>query len=201
MRQLFTIRFVAAIGAVVGLMFLLVTVFATRDVIVDEPASEGVQLRGINLIEVVYAASDPEFAVVDGVADRAVSLVIDGNRSLGITAGTPGENHCADLAAVGRCAVVADLLGEGVVWFALVPGAGPTRVELPAIDTLEAGTATLVNGWQVPHAPVLDRRCPDDDFASYRDLRAELGDNFLSVFDTVERRLIAVECRVRVGYL
>jgi len=182
-------------------MFLLSTVFATRDAILDEPATDAEQPRLINLVEVVYAASDPEFAVVDGVADRPVSLIIDGNRSLGITAGTPGEDHCGDLEQVGRCAVVADLLGEGVVWFALVPGAGPTRVELPAIDTLDEGTATLVNGWQVPHAPVLDRRCPDDDFGSYRDLRAELGDDFLSVFDTVERRLVAVECRVRVDYL
>jgi len=200
MRQLFTIRFVAAIGAVVGLMFLLSTVFATRNALVDEPPEDVVQARGINFIEVVFAVSDPAFSVVDGVADRPVSLVIDGNRSLGITAGTPGENHCGDLEQVGVCAVVADLLGEGVVWFALVPRSGPNRVALPAIDTLDEGVATLVNGWQVPHAPVLDRRCPDDDFSSYRDLREELGDNFLSVFDTVERRVIAVECRVRVSY-
>ncbi len=158
-------------------------------------------MRGIDLIEVVFAASDPAFSVEDGVADRAVSLIIDANRSLGITAGTPGENHCGELDQVGGCAVVADLLGEGVVWFALVPKAGPNRVELPAIDTLDEGIATLVNGWQVPHAPVLDRRCPDDEFSSYRDLREALGDNFLSVFDTVERRLIAVECRVQVDYL
>ena len=58
--------------------------------------------------------------------------------------------------------VVADLLGEAVVWFALVPmSASPTSVQLPSIDTIDEGVATLVNGWQLRYAPVLDRRCTD----------------------------------------
>ena len=91
------------------------------------------------------------------------------------------------------------LHGEGVVWFALVP-MGPNRtVRLPAIDVLDDGLATLVNGWQLPFAPVLDRRC-EDEFVSYRELRDALGDDFTSVYAIEERRLVAVECRVRVPY-
>ena len=70
-------------------------------------------------------------------------------------------------------------------------------MDLPAIDTLADGLATLVNGWQVRFAPVLDRRCSGEDFTSYREL---LGDDFTSVFGIDERRLIAVECRTRVDY-
>ena len=95
-----------------------------------------------------------------------------------------------------------DLLGEAVVWFALVPASGgPTGVPLPAIDTLDEGVATLVNGWQLRYAPALDRRCGDEEeFSSYRELRDELGDDFTSVFDTTEQRLVAVVCRERVAY-
>ena len=95
--------------------------------------------------------------------------------------------------------MVADLLGEGVVWFALVPS-GPNRtVDLPAIDTLDDGFATLVNGWQLPYAPVLVRRC-DEEFTSYREFRDVLGDDFTSVYDLDERRIVAVECRTKVAY-
>lgn len=201
MRQIFSIRFLAAIGAVVGLFFVLSTVFATRDVLVDDAPTDANRIRGIDFAEVVFASSDPTFAVVDGLAQTSTSLIIDGNRALDITAGTPGESYCSALDQVGRCAVLADLLGEGVVWFALVPSAGGSTVELPAIDTLDEGVATLVNGWQLPHAPALDRRCPDDEFTSYRELRETLDDDFISVFGTAERRLIAVECRAQVTYL
>ncbi|HUF98637.1 MAG TPA: hypothetical protein VMM60_10955 [Ilumatobacter sp.] len=200
MRQLFTVRFVAAVGGVVALFFALSIVFATREALVDEPPT-GTITRGIDFVEIVFASTAPAFDVIDGVAAITTTLVIDGNRSLVVTAGTPGENYCDAIDQVGACAVLADLLGEGVVWFALVPRAGLNTVELPAIDTIEDGVATLVNGWEVPHAPVLDRRCPDDEFSSYRELREELGDEFVAIFDTVERRLVAVECQVQVAYL
>lgn len=208
MRQIFTIRFFAAVGAVVGLFFLLTTIFATREVIEGDDGGESgaVQLRRIDLVEQVFASSSASFRLDDdGLAVGDTELIIDGQRRLRVVAGTPGESHCDVQGAPGSCAVVADLLGEGVVWFALVPKAEGTTVELPAIDTLDDGLATLVNGWQVPFAPVLDRRCTDDDgeeveFSSYREFRDVLGDDFTSIFDTVERRLVAVECRTRVPY-
>ncbi len=125
--------------------------------------------------------------------------MFDASRSLRVVAGTPGVNHCPRFPLPSSCAVLADLLGEAVVWFALVPS-GPNRtVDLPAIDTLADGLATLVNGWQVRFAPVLDRRCRDD-FTSYREFRELLGDDFTAVFDIDQRRLVAVECRTRVAY-
>jgi len=56
-----------------------------------------------------------------------------------------------------------------------------------------------VNGWQLPFAPVLDRRC-DEEFSSYVEFRDVLGDDFISIYDLDERRLVAVECRIRVAY-
>jgi hypothetical protein len=207
MRQIFSIRFFAAVGAVVGLFFLLTTIFATREVIDgDDGGPTGPQLRRIDLVEQVFTSTNPSFGIDDdGLAVNDTELIIDGQRRLRVVAGTPAESHCDVLGPIGSCAVVADLLGEGVVWFALVPDGTETTVELPAIDVLDDGLATLVNGWQLPYAPVLDRRCEDEngddvEFDSYREFREVMGDHFTSIFDTVERRLTAVECRTRVPY-
>jgi hypothetical protein len=201
MRQIFSVRFFAAVGGVVGLFFVLTTIFATREVIeggdADSPAAE---LHAIDFIEEIETSTNRQFALtVDGVAANDTDLVIDESRTLRIVVDTPGDNLCPRFPARDACAVVADLLGEAVVWFALVPAGSSRTVDLPAIDTLDAGVATLVNGWQVPFAPVLDRRCPDE-FTSYREFRDVLGDDFVSVYDIDERRLTAVECRNRVAY-
>lgn len=201
MRQIFSVRFFAAVGGVVALFFLLTTIFATREVI--EGGDDGevqTELHRIDFVEEIQAVTNPQFSLTaDGVAANDTDLVIDPSRTLRIVADTPGVDHCPRFPAAGACAVVADLLGEAVVWFALVPNGTNRMVDMPAIDTLDEGVATLVNGWQLPFAPVLDRRCPDE-FTSYREFRDTLGDDFTSVYGIDDRRLVAVECNVRVEY-
>ncbi|MAT05662.1 MAG: hypothetical protein CL424_11535 [Acidimicrobiaceae bacterium] len=207
MRQIFSIRFFMAVGAVVGLFFLLTTIFAAREVIEggDDPAAGAPEPHRIDFVDRVFSSRNADFRIDDGVAASDTELIIDGSRSLRIVAGTPGENLCPDLGELGRCAVVADLLGEAVVWFALVPMGSGDTVEFPAIDVLEDGRAHLVNGWQLPYAPVLDRRCRDAEgdeveFDSYREFREVLGDDFTSIYSVTTRRLEAVVCGERVAY-
>jgi hypothetical protein len=202
MRQIFSVRFFAAVGAVVGLFFVLTTIFATKQVIEsDAPAGPAaIELHKIDLVEQVFSSRNPSFLVgADGLASSDTELIIDGQRQLRVVTGTPGVNLCPQFGTIGACAVLADLLGEGVVWFALVPMGATRTVDLPAIDTLADGLATLVNGWQLPFASVLDRRCPDE-FGSYREFREALGDDFTSIYGLDDRRIIAVECRTRVAY-
>lgn len=221
MRDVFSWRFFAAIGAVVGLLALVLAFVdggdeddaeATRSTVVGrfDPASADpvsgpgdpfAVTRRIDLVDQVFAISNPQLAfdALGMVTDDAV-LVLDSRRSLQVVAGTPGVDLCPQRRNLGACAVVADLLGEGIVWFALVPMGPSQTVDLPAIDTLDDGIATLVNGWQLPFAPVLDRRCEDDEFESYVAFRSELGDDFVSVYGLEERRLIAVRCRERAPY-
>lgn len=203
MREIFSVRFFAAVGGVVGLFFLLTTIFATREVIDggggDDVAT--VQVHTIDLVEQVFSSRNSGFLVGrDGLAANDTELIIDGQRSLRIVTGTPGEDHCPQFGEIGACAVVADLLGEAVVWFALVPMGSQRTVALPAIDVLDDGRATLVNGWRLPYAPVLDRRCLDEEFESYRQFRELLDDDFTSIYGIEDRRLIAVQCRTRVAY-
>jgi hypothetical protein len=199
MREIFSVRFFAAVGAVAGLFLVLIAFQSGRAGV--GPVEDGplVVERRIDFVEPVRSSTAPTFGVVDGVAAGDTELIIDDRRRVRIVAGTPGVVSCDVSGRPDRCAVVADLLGDAVVWFALVPGEPGTTVELPAIDTIDDGVATLVNGWQVPHAPVLDRRCRDAqnrevEFASYREFRERRGSAFISVYDVVERRLTAVVC-------
>lgn len=207
MRQIFSVRFFAAVGAVVGLFFLLTTIFATREAIDGDGGDTPTVLqRDIDFAEQVFSATNPGFGIDDdGLAANDTELIIDAQRRVRIVAGTPGESHCDVHGGPGSCALVADLIGEGIVWFALVPDGPGTTIEFPAIDVLDDGRAVLVNGWVIPYAPVLDRRCRDErnedvEFSSYREFRDIMGDDFTSIYDTVERRLVAVVCRTRVPY-
>ena len=205
MRQIFSVRFFAAVGAVAALLFVLVTVFTARRVIEgDGAADDAPQLRAIDLVDQVQAASAPITFDADGLTLGSTVLTIDPSRAMTIVPGTPGVDHCGQLATPGACAVVADLLGEGVVWFALVPMGAGRAVPMPAVDTVEEGVATLVNGWQFPHAPAFDRRCgegaDEEVFESYRQFKQLFGENFTTLYDLDQRQLAAVVCRQRVAY-
>lgn len=203
MRQIFSLRFLAAVGAVIGLFVLLLTVFDDGEVIEgdDNVDTADVQSHRIDLVEQVFASENTRFEFDDeGLSSGETGLIIDESRVLRIVPGTPGVNLCPEFPGIGSCAVVADLLGEAAVWFALVPMGEGRTVEFPAIDTLDDGRANLVNGWQLPYADVLDRRCGDEEFDSYSEFREVFGDDFTSIFDLDERQLTAVECRTRVDY-
>jgi hypothetical protein len=200
MRQIFSIRFFAAVGAVVGLFLIVMLVVRGDDEIAVAPPPAAPPTREVDYVDWVYSSTEPDFQVRNGRAAADTQLVIDASRRLDIKRGTLGEQHCPRWGEVVECAFLADLLGEGVVWFAIVP-IGPNRtVPLPAIDTLDEGVATLVNGWQVPYQPILDRLCGDDEYSSYSELRETLGDNFTSVYSIDEQRLVAVQCDRRVAY-
>jgi hypothetical protein len=206
MREIFSVRFFAAVGVVVGLFFLLTAIFATGEAIDgDDIVASPTRIHRIDLVDQVFTVNGPELGFTDdGLVVADVVFVFDRTRSLRVVADTPGVDHCRR-SEVGACAVVADLLGEAVVWFALVPMGDGRTVPLPAIDVLDDGYARLVNGWELRYAPVLDRRCQDDsgaevEFASYREFRDVLGDDFTSLYSIVDARIEAVVCRERVAY-
>ncbi|HWL45086.1 MAG TPA: hypothetical protein VNQ73_19235 [Ilumatobacter sp.] len=201
MRQIFSIRFFAAVAAVAGLFLLLALTLGDDDPVVPDLAPVTTPMpRRVDFVDWIYESTTPEFGVTDGRADADTQFVIDGSRRLDVKRGTLGEQHCPEFGQIVRCAFLVDLLGEGVVWFAIVPMNANRTVDLPAIDTLDQGIATLVNGWQMPYAPILDRICADFDFVSYRELRNTLGDDFTAVYSIDEQRLVAVECGRRVAY-
>ena len=166
MREIFSVRFFIAIGAVAGLLFLLFTFFVARDVVDQAISDNGADAAAARSRVRSISSTSCRARTIPASRSRPtakrpsnVELMLDPSRKVTVVAGTPGEDDCGRLAEPGACAIVADLLGEGVVWFALVPMGNGRSVPLPAIDSLADGVATLVNGWQLPHAPALDRRC------------------------------------------
>ena len=194
MRQIFTVRFFAALGAIVLLAVFVAVVFGGDDPVTEIVESAPLQRR-IDLVDPVFSVIGNDVAIGDdGTAVAPFELILDGQRTMRITEGTYGEITCEELAEIGRCAVVADLLGDGVVWFSLVPLGARSTVEMPAIVSLDGDLATLSNGWMVPFADVLERRCADREFASFREWSAELGTEFTSIYDLPTDQLTDVVC-------
>jgi hypothetical protein len=90
--------------------------------------------------------------------------------------------------------VLAETLGDSIVWFALVPTSTNFRVELPAIESLDGGYAQLVNGWQVPYAPVIDRSRCDTPAESFSEFLREVGRRHTSLYSLIQREIVSVAC-------
>ena len=193
MRQIFTVRFFAAVGALLGLLVLLTALFRSDDSVAELVEQEPMERR-MELVALVFSTTSVDFAIgSDGLTTGSLDLVLDQERTMRIVPGTPGEINCPALDDVATCAVVADLLGDGVVWFAIVPLATSQTVALPAIVSLDDGYATLTNGWQLPYAQELERQCARD-FESFTEFREELGTNFTSIYDLTAGEITDVVC-------
>jgi hypothetical protein len=195
MREIFSLRFFAAIGAVIASFLIASAVVGGGTEVVSEEEVTAQLIRRIDLVERVERFQDDgaSFAVHDGVAVNGTVLVLDERRSARIVPGTPGEDRCPIGRRIGACALIADLLGEAVVWFRLEPVAPGGVVDFGPIVSLDDDVATLADGLQLPYAPVLARRC-DTEFESFSAFRRELGESFVSRYTLAERRLTDVIC-------
>lgn len=202
MRQFFTWGFWASLLGLAALFAGLLAFTGRGDagagdlqalvpdnVVLDPPE------RQVDLIAAIFLAqADPGFAIVDGATTAAMQLRIDGTRYMNIPVGTPGENRCPGLDLLVQCAVAADLLGDAVLWFSIVPVGERNTIELPAVtDILDGNRARLANGWVVSRADVLKRTC-DQDTNSTRDFIRRFGVNATSTFGIDEQRLLSVTC-------
>ena len=77
------------------------------------------------------------------------TLTLDDGRVVEILEGTMGEITCTDLTVPSACVLLADVLGGGVVWFALVPvdaNAATSQKMLtlpPLVDMLNGGRVNI----------------------------------------------------------
>lgn len=195
MRQLFNWRFVAAVGALAVLALVAWAVVADDDDAVEVILDPGVVERQIDLIDPIAAATwSDEFEIGrDGVTIGFLDLTLDEQRVMRVAPGTPGEISCPDLAAENACAVFADMLGDAVVWFAILPQARRSTVELPPIVDLDEGDAVFENGWRLPYPPVIERECPDE-VPTFSEFLRHYGPNSVSIVDLETREVVAVRC-------
>lgn len=154
--------------------------------------------RRVDLIEsVAFVAASPDFAIGDdGLSVGLLDAVLDADRVARVVPGTPGEVTCDNLEDPNRCVLVADLLGDAVVWFALLPKGPRETVEFGPIVDLQDGYALFSNGWEVLYAPVIERddETCGEDVVSFGDFLTRFGPGSTTVVDLETQQVSAVIC-------
>ena len=194
-RQILSKRFLMTLVALLAL--LGVATWITRSnshdkpqVTVGEPAG-----RSVDFIALVQTAQLPTgFAMIGGRANADIYLTIDATRTMLVKAGTPGEIECPLIGEPSQCIVAADLLGDGVLWFSLIPGTSGAVVPLPAVvELLPGGWVRLANDWVVQHAPKVERSCADET-TSLTNFIETYGDTSTSSYNVEQQRIVRVTC-------
>ena len=197
MRQFVSFRFWLSVAALLGLTYGLWYVLVRKDdsvAVIGQPANEAVTEHRINLLLPVYGIqAEPGFAMVDGVANGEMRLALDATRTMVVKAGTPGQITCAKLAEINQCVVAADLLGEAVVWFSLIPNPQRASLLLPGVTEVRKDNWVLLsNGWEVARNEVVERNC---DAAGLDDFVHQFGGSLsTSTFSFEQQQIVKVTC-------
>lgn len=199
MRQFFSVRFWAAVAAVVGLAAALAAVVdqgeAAPLAVAEPPAPTA---RRLDTIQLAVGFADPgAFALEGGEVEGESTIVLVDGRRLLLADGTPGESTCQAVAELGGCVFAADLLGDAVVWFSLLPADAIDDGEYPLppiVELLDGITwARLANGWEVPLLPVVSRRCGTET-TSLGDFVERIGTDHVTLFNLEAGEVSAVRC-------
>lgn len=196
MRQFATWRFWATIGLL--LFFTLVLWTCRGDDDSSSVSGVGTDARRVDLMALTSVIrSDTPWSVVDGRMVGNVTVVLDNGRTLVMADGTVGESSCAYPDVADACVLVADTLGDGIVWFALVPAppSGSRELELPAMTELLDGVtyARLANDWEVPLLDKVERRC-DIETPNLTAFVQRFAGRHVTIVDLDEQQVSAVRC-------
>lgn len=194
MRELLGFRFWASLFAVVALFALVSRVVPSDGTADQDEGVSPVERRRVDLVvPVASIVAAPGFSMRDGATTADLALVVDAQRTMVVVAGTQGTVECP--LEGDTCVVAVDLLGDAVLWFSLISApTGPT-LSLPAVvELLEDGRVALANGWMVPHAPRVERRC-DEDTASLTAFISRFGDAATTTFDVEAQQVVRVSCQ------
>lgn len=197
-RQLLSIRFVAAVAALALLALGVNSVFSDdNDIIEAVVEATTPPVRRIDLIELVdsFERSEDFEIGANGQTVGFLDMVLDEQRAVRVVPGTPGEIGCSNLRNTRRCVVLADTLGDAVVWFAVLPRGPRDTVVLPPIVDLNDGYALFENGWQIQYPPIIERNCEESsDIRSFSDFLRRFGPNSTSIVDLETRLVTEVTC-------
>ncbi|MDA2957101.1 MAG: hypothetical protein O3B66_02635 [Actinomycetota bacterium] len=166
----------------------------------DGPAvsTEGLVSRRLDLISLTATIrSDAPWYVSDGAMSGDATVVLANGRVVQLTDGTLGESSCLFPDVLNACVLLADTLGDGVVWFALLPApaSASNELELPAINSLLDGVtyARLDNGWEVPLLDRVVRRC-ETETPNLSSFVQRFADRHVTVIDLERAEVSAVRC-------
>lgn len=195
MRQFLSWRYWASLGVLFLLTLLLWTCQGSTspaEIVRDSNS------RRIDLIaQTSTVRSDGTWSVSGGISRGDATVVLLDGRVLTLADGTLGESSCLFPEALNACVLLADTLGDGIVWFALVaaPAEGVVELELPSIDALLEGVtyARLSNGWELPLLDKVVRRCKEET-PNLTAFVQKFSGRHVTIVDLDLREISAVRC-------
>lgn len=195
MRQFATWRFWASLAVLIAVALVL------RACLTEDGAStdgDRTIARRVDLISpTATIRSDTSWYVTDGAMVGDATVVLSNGRVIRLTDGTLGENSCLYPDVLDACVLLADTLGDGVLWFALLaaPPSGSRELELPPIDRLLDGVtyARLTNGWEVPLLDRVVRRC-ETETPNLTSFVQRFADQHVTIVDLDRAEVSAVRC-------
>lgn len=197
-------RRLPAIIAVLSLS--LMGLVGLRSLTKGTAVASGPAQHRIDLVAGVTSINTDSGWSMDGDStEEYARFVLDDQRVLTVAPGTNVADHgqvprCTDFVTPGACVLLADMLGEAIVWFALVPANTATpaeTLELPGIIDMQANgdEGILADGWVMRLATPTKRVCEDNDTSSLRDFITRFpGDSAVSVVDMRLDEITRVEC-------
>lgn len=195
-----------AAATVVALAVAAIAVTSVQSSETSAPVEPDRILRSVDTVAVVEGATfDSDWSQQNGLTTGTARVTLDDLRTLTLHPGTLVDDYsrvpaCTTFDQPRSCVLLADMLGEAVVWFALVPAdaaRGNERLTLPGlVDMQENGEeGILSNGWVLRLANGVKRECGDTDTAHLRDFITRFPDaSARTIVDTVTDSVIRVEC-------
>ena len=196
-------RILAVLLAVlVAVTLLLATRDSSSDISVTQTPHKIDLVASVDSINV-----DSTWSQVNGVTrGGAMRLSLDDLRVLTVQDGTLTAEYgstsaCTDFAKPNACVLLADMLGDAVVWFALVPAdviAGREFLTLPGLVDMQANgdEGILRNGWVLKLATPVKRECGDVTTSSLRDFITRFPDQLSkTIMNLTTDNVVSVKCK------
>jgi hypothetical protein len=135
----------------------------------------------------------------------AVRFLLDDLRTVTILPGTLVDDYdsvtaCTNFTTPNACVLLADMLGDAVVWFALVQSDTVLTREfltLPGLVDMQSNgnEGILRNGWIVKLATPVQRQCENTDTSSLRDFINRFPDTASqSMMNLTKDEVMSVRC-------
>ncbi len=162
--------------------------------------------RRIDLFaSVTKATTDPGWSVLESRTVGAIQLTLADDQTMIIPDGTYVDDYdsvtaCTDFSQPSACVLVADMLGDAVVWFALVQADsknGTKQLHLPGLVDMQSNgdEGILGNGWVVPLGVGVKRVCSNSDTTSLRDFITRFpGSSAVAIIDLEQDVVVQVSC-------
>jgi len=196
-------RILAVLLAVLAAAVFLV---ATRDS--SSQISVSQTLHKIDLVASVNSINVDSAWSQDGGVTRggAMRLSLDDLRVLTVQDGTLSAEYgsmsaCTDFVKPNACVLLADMLGDAVVWFALVPSdalAGREFLTMPGLVDMQANgdEGIFRNGWVINLATPVKRECGDTSTSSLRDFITRFPDQLSkTIANLTTDNVVSVKCK------